>query len=134
MFKVIVAGSRSLTDHLLVTDKLDKLFENKDLKDIEIVSGNAPGADRLGEDYAKNRKCDLTIMPASWSKYGKSAGYRRNEKMAKYADACVVFWDGGSPGSKHMIETAKKAGIPTRVVKFSPEQATRYRITSVKGG
>ncbi|UNY48937.1 hypothetical protein P9294_gp222 [Bacillus phage FADO] len=31
--------------------------------------------------------------------------------MAKYADACVVFWDGKSRGTKHMIDLAEKEGI-----------------------
>lgn len=56
--------------------------------------------------------------PADWDTYGKSAGYRRNEDMAKIADACIVFWDGESRGSKHMIDIAEREGLPLRIVKF----------------
>lgn len=40
----------------------------------------------------------------------------RNREMLKTADALVAFWDGRSRGTKHMIDIAKEAGIPVRVV------------------
>lgn len=58
-------------------------------------------------------------MKADWDIYGKSAGYIRNAEMAKYADACVVFWDGKSRGTKHMIDLAKKEGIGLKVVNYN---------------
>ena len=38
--------------------------------------------------------------------------------MAAQADGCVVFWDGISKGSKHMIDIAKQFEIPVRVVEY----------------
>jgi len=38
--------------------------------------------------------------------------------MAEYADALVAFWDGKSKGTKNMIETARKLGLKTEVVKI----------------
>jgi hypothetical protein len=38
--------------------------------------------------------------------------------MSTVADAVVVFWDGKSKGSKHMIDISKDAGLPIRVVKY----------------
>ena len=57
-------------------------------------------------------------MFADWGLHGRRAGYIRNEDMAEYADACIVFWDGKSPGSRHMIEIAKKAKLPLRIVRY----------------
>lgn len=57
-------------------------------------------------------------MPADWNKYGKSAGYKRNEQMAIYADACLAFWDGKSKGTKHMIGLAKRHNLRLKVVLF----------------
>ena len=54
-------------------------------------------------------------MPADWNKYGKSAGYKRNEEMANIADAALVIWDGESRGSKHMIDIAKKQKLQVYV-------------------
>lgn len=118
VYKVIIAGSRSFNDYPLLKSKVDEFFHRLDRKDIEIVSGTARGADKLGERYAVEKGYKLTRFPAEWDKYGKSAGYRRNAEMAKYADACIVFWDGKSKGTLHMINLARKAGLILEVVRF----------------
>ena len=116
MFKVIVAGSRNFGNYRLLKKKLDFYLQNKE--EIEIVSGGARGADKLGELYAKQNNYKVHKFLANWREFGKKAGYLRNEEMAKYADACVVFWDGSSKGSKHMIDLAKKYKLKLRVVRF----------------
>lgn len=117
MTKVIVAGTRTFDDYNLLRDKLDKLLVLLN-GNIEIVSGGAKGADTLGEKYAKMKGYRLTRKEADWETNGKSAGYIRNEEMAKYADKCVVFWDGESKGTKHMIDLAKKNGLEVRVIRY----------------
>ena len=110
MFKVIIAGSRSFTDYALLKAYADfKLSAVQDA--IEVVSGGARGADALGERYAKEKGYWLTVFPADWQKYGKSAGYKRNSEMADYADALIAFWDGSSRGTKHMIDLAESKGL-----------------------
>lgn len=114
MFKVIVAGTRSFDDYELLRAKMDRLTSRQ--RDVEIVSGTARGADQLGERYAAERGLPIKRFPADWNTYGKSAGYRRNAEMAEYADAAVVFWDGKSKGSKHMIDLARAKGLEVRVI------------------
>ena len=53
--------------------------------------------------------------PADWDKYGKSAGYRRNEQMADNADSLIALWDGRSRGTKHMIDIAHRKGLKVYV-------------------
>jgi hypothetical protein len=108
-FKVIIAGSRGFNNYEYLVKTMDHLLQNKKL--VEIVSGTAKGADSLGEKYAEERSHSVKQFPANWDKYGKKAGYLRNEEMAKYADACVCFWDGRSPGTKHMIKLAKENNL-----------------------
>jgi len=36
--------------------------------------------------------------------------------MRDYANICIVFWDGKSRGSKHMIDLARETNMPVRVV------------------
>jgi hypothetical protein len=115
-FNVVVAGGRDFCDARLMMVKLDKLFERVD--DVCIISGGARGADKLGERYALSKGYPYIIMPADWDRYGKSAGYRRNQEMAERASACVVFWDGKSRGSKHMIDICEERDIPLRVVRY----------------
>lgn len=116
MLKIIVAGSRTFKDYELLCKKLDFYIGNH--QDVEIVSGTAYGADKLGERYAISRGFEIKYFPANWKLYGKSAGYRRNKEMAEYATHAVIFWDGVSKGSQHMIDLAKQAGLNTRVVRF----------------
>jgi ABC-type enterochelin transport system substrate-binding protein len=120
--KVIIAGSRSFNDYDNLKEFCEKVLVNQN--DIEIVSGTADGADKLGERYAKEKGYALTEFPAKWKdltakpcfvRYDKNkeaynvlAGLNRNEEMAKYADALIIFWDGKSTGSKNMIESAMK--------------------------
>ncbi|MDR3135180.1 MAG: DUF2493 domain-containing protein [Deltaproteobacteria bacterium] len=69
----------------------------------EIVSGLAKGVDTLAIEYANKRGIGLKMFPADWKRFGRSAGPRRNEEMARYADYGVAVWDGLSHGTKHMI-------------------------------
>lgn len=114
--KVIIAGSRNFNDY----NRLKKLCDNILClqTDIEVVSGTANGADKLGEKYANEKGYKLKQFPANWDKFGKSAGYKRNEEMAKYAESLIVFWDGKSKGTKHMIDLAEKHFLDIRTVYF----------------
>jgi hypothetical protein len=114
--KIIVAGSRTFNNYVLVKYYLDKIINNR--TNIEIVSGGARGADYLGEKYAKEHSLNLSSFPADWTKYGKSAGFVRNREMAIYADVLVAFWDGNSKGTRHMINLAKENNLKTKIIKI----------------
>lgn len=105
--KVIIAGSRNITDYKLVLDAIEKsgFFIS------EVVSGAAAGVDRLGERYALEHQLKINVFYPNWDKYGKRAGYLRNEKMAEFADALIAIWDGKSRGTEHMINIANERNI-----------------------
>ena len=108
--KIIIAGSRTFTDYKKLKKICDQILQ--DQTDIEIVSGSCyKGADKLGEQYAKEKGYKLTQFPANWKSYGKAAGPIRNEQMANYADTLIAFWDGKSKGTKHMVEVAKSYNL-----------------------
>lgn len=114
MYKIIIAGTRTFNDYNLLESKLDFYLSKK--SDIEIVSGTCYGTDLLGEQYAIKHNLPVKRFLANWNKYGRSAGPIRNAQMADYADACIVFWDGKSKGTKSMINLAKQKGLATRIV------------------
>jgi hypothetical protein len=125
MIRVIVAGSRGFIDYNKLANTLVKYFISNGYlpSDVEIISGTADGADKLGENFAEKSGCKLTRFPAEWDRYGRSAGYIRNFAMAKYAkgspkSVCFCFWDGKSKGTKHMIDIAKKEGIELHIIKY----------------
>lgn len=124
-FRVIIAGGRDFDDYSLLCRFADACLRNKTLQGVEIICGKARGADALGERYAKERGFDIQRFPADWDGLGKSAGFIRNEQMAANADALIAFWDGKSHGTKHMIETAKKKGLPVRVKNYENKKGVR---------
>jgi hypothetical protein len=116
MRRCIIAGSRSFDDYDYMLETLEGWREGFMG---EIISGGAKGADRLGERFAKEFNIPLKIMPADWDKYGKRAGYIRNEQMADYAEVLFAFWDGKSPGTKHMIDIAYREGLIVFIVELA---------------
>jgi len=127
-FKVIIAGSRGFSNYRLLREQCNKfLREKRKISNIIIVSGHARGADTLGEKYAQDEGFDLEIYPAQWDKFGKRAGYRRNEQMAEVADALIAFWDGSSRGTKHMIDIMNEKNLLVRVVEYETSNKTQQK-------
>jgi hypothetical protein len=104
--KVIIAGSRDITDH----SEVSAAIRNSGFNVTEVVSGRAPGVDSIGEALARLHGMAVKEFPADWNKHGRAAGPIRNRQMAEYADALIAVWDGQSRGTKNMIETMKKMG------------------------
>lgn len=92
--------------------------------DIEIISGCATGADSVAIDWAVVNWCQLHEFPAEWEKYGKKAGYIRNQQMLDEGkpDIVLAFHNDleNSRGTKDMIARAQKAGIPVQVYSCPP--------------
>jgi len=105
--RVIVAGSRSVSDFTLVS----WVIEQSGFPISELVSGGARGVDRLGERYALERGIPVRVFPARWARYGRQAGFFRNSAMALYADALVLVWQGSSRGSALMLRIAQDHGL-----------------------
>lgn len=108
--KFIIAGSRDATDyeHCLTGVWKARAFG---FEPTMIVSGMARGADMLGVRYALEHDLPLIRMPANWKELGRSAGHMRNAEMARIGEVLVAIWDGVSPGTHNMIQTAKRRGL-----------------------
>ena len=118
-FRVIIAGSRTFRDYDLLVSHTDKMLSRvKRDHNIIVLSGRARGADKLGEQYALSRGYEIETYPADWEKYGRVAGYLRNKQMAENADALIVFWDGKSRGTAHMINIAKEHGLKISIKRY----------------
>ncbi len=120
--RIIVFGTRTFRDRDLLFRKLDRLTRNL-RKKITVVSGGAPGADRLGEEWARARGHGVEVFPAEWGRLGRAAGIVRNQRMADSCwpkkDAAVAFWNGKSRGTRDMIRSAKSRGLQVRVLQYS---------------
>lgn len=113
--KVCIAGSRNFVDYDCLCKLIKNIFKEKQ---ITIISGNAQGADILGELFAKENKLNLEIYPANWSMHGKAAGYIRNTKMANISDCLIAFWDGKSKGTKNTINNMKRLNKPVLIYNY----------------
>ena len=112
--KLAIIGSRGFNDINLLNETLNPLVFRIDL----VVSGCVRGADKMGEEWAERHGINTLIFPAEWDKYGKSAGFRRNEDIIKNADTVIAFWDGVSRGTQHSISLCEKYNKPCRVIKI----------------
>lgn len=104
--KVIIAGGRDFKQTNRDCDlllRLHKLFNFT-----EIVSGTCKGADLFGESFAKYISVPVKQFKPDWS-LGKIGGIIRNEQMAKYADALILF--KGGRGSANMMGNAFKYSL-----------------------
>lgn len=129
--KLIIAGGRDIETGLqLITQIIETYYSvchgDNTLFDptqiTEVVSGGANGIDSAGElwanvTYKRNdgsikSKIKVKRFKPDWKTYGKAAGPIRNKKMAKYADALLLIWDGKSKGSANMKKEMKALGKP----------------------
>lgn len=122
--RIIIAGSRAVSKQ----DVFKAIQSCPWINFISsVVSGTAKGADNFGEEWAKANGIEICRYPAEWDKYGKSAGPKRNEVMAKNAEGLIAVWDGKSRGTHSMIDLAQKYGLKIFVFRFdkgSTEQIT----------
>ncbi len=136
--RLLVAGGRQFDDAALMESSILDVIDAYSLGlEVDVVHGNARGADRLAGTVA--RKLGLTVEPhdADWdgpcrdtcqpvhrrpSPVGSgticpAAGNYRNDLMVSLgADACLALPRGRSSGTRDTVRRAKSAHIPVRVI------------------
>ena len=105
--KVIIAGSRTLSDYTVLT----KAIEDSGFNITEVVCSGAKGIDELAKQYGAANNIKVTAFYPNWGKYGKEGGERRSIQMTAYADAMIMVWNGKSPGNKQLLELANKNNL-----------------------
>lgn len=140
-FYLIVAGSRDFTPTgslLYTSNDGDCIIRNYDVaealidkmistqitmnREIRIVQGGAKGADEIGKQYAKYHDYWCKEFKTDWDRYGKAAGFYRNEDMFFYISTrpnkgAILFWDGESKGTRNDFLQARNYNV--RVVCYN---------------
>ncbi len=82
-----------------------------------VIQGGARGADRFAYFWAKKNNMKSITINADWDKYGKRAGFIRNEVMLrKFPKAWVyAFCLNGSKGTVNCYMKAKELGMNVRI-------------------
>lgn len=122
--KLIIAGSRHFEEDIVYAKLVEiRITDHPMVQATEIVSGKAKGVDSAGEAYAEfYGNIPVKEFPAEWDKYKGRAGPIRNNKMAVYADALLLIWDGKSTGSQHMKNAMIALGKPVYEFVFTDEE------------
>ena len=109
MSKVLVCGGRDFSDKKLMDGAMSEL--DNAVRISEVIHGGASGADSMAGRWAEQHNIPVTVFKADWSRYGKSAGPRRNEKMLYEGKPDFVLAFPGGRGTAHMVSIAEKAGV-----------------------
>ena len=112
--KLAIIGSRTFNNYSLLESYLNPHKNNISL----VISGAAKGTDSLSEKWANENNIKTLIFPADWNKYGKRAGYIRNEDIIKNCDNVIAFWDKKSKGTKHALSLCKKYNKLYRIIEI----------------
>lgn len=118
--RIAIVGSRSLRmDGLdskqFFTSLVSTILHEAIFPGAIIVSGGADGVDSVAEGLAKGYGNPVLIFRPEWGKYGKSAGFKRNQKIVDAADEIIAFHIGDSPGTADTIRRAKEAKKPLTI-------------------
>jgi hypothetical protein len=118
--RVLVTGTREWTDSAPLERELSRLAPGS-----VVIHGDARGVDRLAGQVAEALGLEVIACPAEWGKYGKGAGLVRNRAMLReHAPDLVLAFHPAleqAKGTRHMVELARKAGVPVRVVTGTEE-------------
>ena len=120
-YYALLVGSRDFNNYNLFMKKCDYFLSN--YSDIVVVSGGARGTDALAKRYAKDKGYEYIEFPAEWDRFGKRAGFIRNQQMHKFIAekskrGVIAFWDGQSKGTQHNFDLAKSYDNPLRIVRY----------------
>ena len=108
--KILITGSRSITDKELVFSILDKEIKKDDI----IIHGGARGSDSIVKEYCNEKgNCCVVVRPID----PENGIYylHRNAEMVGMCDRVIAFWDERSRGTKFTIDYAKKRKLEVKV-------------------
>lgn len=117
---VAVIGSRTITDYEYIKYVLDKYREKYTIS--KIVSGGARGVDSLAAKYANENNIELIEFIPDWKKFGKKAGFIRNQIIIDNADIVIAFQENNSAGTSHSVNLAKESNKTVYVIEYKRKQ------------
>lgn len=121
MTKLAIIGGRDFADYPLLNSLMTQWFWDgvaDRWRVSEVVSGGARGADSLGARWARENRVKLTEFIPDWDRFGKRAGFLRNEDIVQACDVVLAFWDGVSRGTGNSLSIAKRLKRTTLIVYY----------------
>ncbi len=107
--KVAFAGGIACNDHDRIWDALDKVLA-KHPNMVLIHGGTDRGAERIAACWASARKVTQIAFKPDWNREGKSAPFKRNDRMLEVLPIGVVVFPG-SGITDNLADKGRKLGI-----------------------
>ena len=108
--RIAFAGGVDCNDHRAIWDALDRVLAKH--PDMVLMHGGATkGAEFIASRWADARKVTQMIFRPDWSRHGKAAPFKRNDRLlATLPNAVIVFPGSGITGN--LADKARGLGIP----------------------
>ena len=108
--KIAFTGGLDFNDHRLIWDRLDKALTRH--PNMVLLHGGSPkGAERIAACWADNRKAPQIVFKPEWTRHGKAAPFKRNDRMLEILPIGVIVCPG-SGISANLADKARMLGIP----------------------
>ena len=123
MIRIAIIGSRNFNNYIMFKREFLLFLQENNITEYSIVSGGANGADSFGAKFAKENKKQIVEFLPEWDKYGKRAGFLRNNTIWDNSDIGIAFWDGKSTGTAHSFEITKNQNKILKVINFTTNES-----------
>jgi YspA, cpYpsA-related SLOG family len=108
--RIAFTGGKECNDHTRIWDALDKIRAKH--ADMVLLHGGSPtGAERIAACWADSRKVPQVVFKPDWTREGRAAPFKRNDRLLETMPIGVVVFPG-SGISANLADKAKKLGIP----------------------
>ncbi len=108
--KIAFGGGIDCNDHIRIWAVLDKVLAKH--PDMVLIHGGSPkGAEKAAACWADNRKVPQIAFKPDWTRDGKAAPFKRNDRMLEILPKGVIVFPG-SGITGNLADKAKKLGIP----------------------
>lgn len=121
--RVAIVGSPCYQDETKLFPVISAFLDEHTHSNVVIVTGNMEGAERCASKFAHARGLDCIIFrpvkPVNQTVQAMMKSvYIRNKHIVDNADKVLIFWDGKSPETEHLIRYAKAQEKPTMILTF----------------
>lgn len=107
--KIVFAGGLDFNDHIAIWAVLDTAHK-KHPDMVLIHGGNDRGAEAIATAWAASRKVTCITFKPEWTREGKAAPFKRNDRMLEIMPLGLIVFPGNGI-TENLADKAKRLGI-----------------------